>query len=181
MAKPGVEACLRSLGTVTSRHNSPTPPGDRLQVRTGSGAALSSSMSLTCLTCRWRADSSALRRSSRFPSCTCRWPECLKPPVRPAAGFSRRNQQPGRRPIRTESVRVGRDNGQLASRCGQLRPLATRRHARGWSCRSGVTPGGPGLLWSYGHATVIANVFEEIEARNRPRGTSAVLRLLYPF
>jgi hypothetical protein len=40
---------------------------------------------------------------------------------------------------------------------------------------------GPGLLWSDGHATVIANVFEEIEARNRPRGTSAVLRLLYPL
>jgi len=40
---------------------------------------------------------------------------------------------------------------------------------------------GPGLLWSDGHATVIANVFEEIEAHDRPRGTSAVLRLLYPF
>jgi hypothetical protein len=40
---------------------------------------------------------------------------------------------------------------------------------------------GPGLLWSDGHATIIANVYEEIEARNRPRGTSAVLRLLYPF
>lgn len=40
---------------------------------------------------------------------------------------------------------------------------------------------GPGLLWSDGHATVIATVYEEIEARNRPRGTSAVLRLLYPF
>jgi len=40
---------------------------------------------------------------------------------------------------------------------------------------------GPGLLWSDGHATIIANVFEEIEARNRPRGTSAVLRLLYPL
>jgi len=40
---------------------------------------------------------------------------------------------------------------------------------------------GPGLLWSDGHATVIANVYEEIESRNRPRGTSAVLRLLYPF
>jgi hypothetical protein len=40
---------------------------------------------------------------------------------------------------------------------------------------------GPGLLWSDGHATVIANVYEEIEARNRPRGTSAVLRLLYPL
>jgi len=40
---------------------------------------------------------------------------------------------------------------------------------------------GPGLLWSDGHATVIANVYEEIEARNRPRGTSGVLRFLYPF
>lgn len=40
---------------------------------------------------------------------------------------------------------------------------------------------GPGLLWSNGHATVIANIYDEIEARNRPRGTSAVLRLLYPF
>jgi hypothetical protein len=40
---------------------------------------------------------------------------------------------------------------------------------------------GPGLLWSDGHATVIANVYEEIEARNRPQGTSAVLRFLYPF
>jgi hypothetical protein len=40
---------------------------------------------------------------------------------------------------------------------------------------------GPGLLWSDGHATVIANIYDEIEARNRPRGTSAVLRLLYPF
>jgi hypothetical protein len=40
---------------------------------------------------------------------------------------------------------------------------------------------GPGLLWSDGHTTVIANVFEEIEARNRPRGTSAVLRLLHPL
>jgi hypothetical protein len=40
---------------------------------------------------------------------------------------------------------------------------------------------GPGLLWSDGHATVIANLYEEIEAHNRPRGTSAVLRLLYPF
>jgi len=40
---------------------------------------------------------------------------------------------------------------------------------------------GPGLLWSDGHATVIANLYEEIEARNRPRGTSAVLRFLYPF
>jgi hypothetical protein len=40
---------------------------------------------------------------------------------------------------------------------------------------------GPGLVWSNGHATVIANVFEEVEAHNRPRGTSAVLRLLCPF
>ena len=47
--------------------------------------------------------------------------------------------------------------------------------------RQQVIAVGPGLLWSDGHATVIANVFEEIEARNRPRGTSAVLRLLYPF
>jgi hypothetical protein len=47
--------------------------------------------------------------------------------------------------------------------------------------RQQVIAVGPGVLWSNGHATVIANVFEEIEARNRPRGTSAVLRLLYPF
>jgi len=47
--------------------------------------------------------------------------------------------------------------------------------------RQQVIAAGPGLLWSDGHATVIANVFEEIEARNRPQGTSAVLRLLYPF
>jgi hypothetical protein len=40
---------------------------------------------------------------------------------------------------------------------------------------------GPGLLWSDGHATVIANVYEEVETQNRPRGTSAVLRLLCPF
>ncbi len=40
---------------------------------------------------------------------------------------------------------------------------------------------GPGLLWSNGHATVIANLFEEVEARNRPRGISAVLSVLYPF
>jgi hypothetical protein len=40
---------------------------------------------------------------------------------------------------------------------------------------------GPGLLWSDGHATVIANLYEEVEAQNRPRGTSAVLRLLCPF
>jgi hypothetical protein len=40
---------------------------------------------------------------------------------------------------------------------------------------------GPGLLWSDGRATVIANVFDEIEAHNRPRGVSAVLRFLYPF
>jgi hypothetical protein len=40
---------------------------------------------------------------------------------------------------------------------------------------------GPGLMWSNGHATIIANLYEEIEARNRPRGTSAVLRVLYPF
>ena len=40
---------------------------------------------------------------------------------------------------------------------------------------------GPGLLWSDGHATVIANVFEEVEAHDRSRGTSAVLRLLYPL
>jgi hypothetical protein len=44
-----------------------------------------------------------------------------------------------------------------------------------------VIAAGPGLLWSDGHATVIANVYEEIEAHNRPRGTSAVLRLLYPL
>jgi hypothetical protein len=47
--------------------------------------------------------------------------------------------------------------------------------------RQQVIAAGPGLLWSNGHATVIANVFEEIEAHNRPRGTSAVLRLLCPF
>jgi hypothetical protein len=47
--------------------------------------------------------------------------------------------------------------------------------------RQQVITAGPGLLWSNGHATVIANVFEEIEAHNRPRGTSAVLRLLCPF
>jgi hypothetical protein len=47
--------------------------------------------------------------------------------------------------------------------------------------RQQVIAAGPGLLWSDGHATVIANVFEEIEAHNRPRGTSAVLRLLYPL
>jgi hypothetical protein len=40
---------------------------------------------------------------------------------------------------------------------------------------------GPGLLWSDGHATVIANVYEEVETQNRPTGTSAVLRLLCPF
>jgi hypothetical protein len=40
---------------------------------------------------------------------------------------------------------------------------------------------GPGLLWSDGHAAVIANVYEEIEARNWPQGTSAGLRFLYPF
>jgi hypothetical protein len=40
---------------------------------------------------------------------------------------------------------------------------------------------GPGLLWSDGHATVIANFYEEIETHNRPRGSSAVLRLLYPL
>jgi hypothetical protein len=37
------------------------------------------------------------------------------------------------------------------------------------------------MLWSDGHATVIANVYKEIATRNRPRGTSAVLRLLDPF
>jgi hypothetical protein len=47
--------------------------------------------------------------------------------------------------------------------------------------RQQVIAVGPGLLWSDGHATVIANVYEEIEARNRPRGISAVLRLLYPL
>jgi hypothetical protein len=47
--------------------------------------------------------------------------------------------------------------------------------------RQQVIAAGPGLLWSDGHATVIANIFKEIEAHNRPRGTSAVLRLLYPF
>jgi hypothetical protein len=40
---------------------------------------------------------------------------------------------------------------------------------------------GPGLLWSDGHATVIVNVYDEIETRNRPRGTSAVLRFLCPL
>ena len=40
---------------------------------------------------------------------------------------------------------------------------------------------GPGLLWSDGRATIIANVYEEAAAHNRPEGTSAVLRLLYPF
>jgi hypothetical protein len=40
---------------------------------------------------------------------------------------------------------------------------------------------GPGLLWSDGHTTIIANIFHEIEARNRQRGISAVLRLLYPL
>jgi hypothetical protein len=47
--------------------------------------------------------------------------------------------------------------------------------------RQQVIAAGLGLLWSDGHATVIADVFEEIETRNRPRGTSAVVRLLYPF
>jgi hypothetical protein len=47
--------------------------------------------------------------------------------------------------------------------------------------RQQVTAVGPGLLWSNGHATVIADVYEEIEARNRPRGTNTVLRFLYPF
>jgi hypothetical protein len=40
---------------------------------------------------------------------------------------------------------------------------------------------GPGLLWSDGHATVIANIFQEVEAHDRPQGTSAVLRFQYPF
>ena len=40
---------------------------------------------------------------------------------------------------------------------------------------------GPGLLWSDGHATIIANLYEEVAVHNRPQGTSAALRLLLPF
>jgi hypothetical protein len=40
---------------------------------------------------------------------------------------------------------------------------------------------GPGLLWSDGHATVIANVYQEVAVHDRPQGTSVVLRLLHPF
>jgi hypothetical protein len=57
-----------------------------------------------------------------------------------------------------------------------------RADGRGVSgSRQQVIDAGPDLPWSDRHATVIANVFEEIEAHNRPRGTSAVLRLLCPF
>jgi len=49
-----------------------------------------------------------------------------------------------------------------------------------WQVQQAIAVG-PGLLWSDGHATVIANFYEEIETHNRPRGSSAVLRLLYPL
>ena len=62
----------------------------------------------------------------------------------------------------------------------QLDDTRVNGHAVGGS-REQVIGIGPGLLWSDGHATNIANVFEEIEAHNRPQGTSAVLRLQYPF
>jgi hypothetical protein len=109
----------------------------------------------------------------------------LERQVRPSAGFARRGQHPGRRSIRTERVRVGGHYGPLAAWRGRLRNLATRRHASGWSGCSEVTPTSdrrrPRSAWSDGHATVIANVYEEVEARNHPRGTSAVLRFLYPL
>ena len=40
---------------------------------------------------------------------------------------------------------------------------------------------GPGLLWNIGPARVIANVFREFAARNRPEGFNAVARLLVQF
>lgn len=40
---------------------------------------------------------------------------------------------------------------------------------------------GPGLLWSSPQATVIANVYKEFSAQNRPEGYQAVLRLITPF
>ena len=40
---------------------------------------------------------------------------------------------------------------------------------------------GPGLLWNIGPAKVIANVFREFAARNRPEGFNAVARLLIQF
>jgi hypothetical protein len=40
---------------------------------------------------------------------------------------------------------------------------------------------GPGMLWTGGKATVVANVYREFAADNRPEGYSAVVRFLYPF
>lgn len=40
---------------------------------------------------------------------------------------------------------------------------------------------GPGLLWTGGHAKVIANVFREFASENRAEGTNLIARLLYPF
>jgi hypothetical protein len=110
----------------------------------------------------------------------------LELPFRPAARFAGCSQHPGRLPVRTEPVRVRGGDGQLANRHGRLRGLwqldDTRVDGRAVAkSRQQVIGVGPGLLWSNGHATVIANLFEEVEARNRPRGISAVLSVLYPF
>ncbi len=40
---------------------------------------------------------------------------------------------------------------------------------------------GPGLLWNAGSARVIANLYREFGARNRPEGVNAVARLLIFF
>ncbi len=40
---------------------------------------------------------------------------------------------------------------------------------------------GPGLLWSDGHWSVVANLYKEFGARNRPEGAEAVLRLVAVF
>jgi len=103
---------------------------------------------------------------------------------RPAASLDAANSQAGGQFAQNLSVSAAiTDNWRLGVASyglWQLDDMRVNGRAVPGS-RQQVIAAGPGQLWSDGHATVIANVFEEIEAHNRPRGTRPVLRLLRPF